>query len=347
MQSKCNPAREGESIMDDKLDEVIKRYPVTVKSKRRIRGAVLLDTDKGICMIKTYAAGKNRLLFEENIKKLLIDGGYSDVDYVIPNTDGELLTDDNSGNRWLMKKWYNGEECDIKDIHKVLPVSANMAVLHKIMVMGQKNAEGIPVKTKKMDLQSIFLRHNKEIKRVHSYIREKRQKNEMEICLLNSYQNFFEQGNVAEEFLKDSGYDKLYEETVRHGIIVHGSYNYHNIILSGDRVITTNFERADIGIQIIDLYDFLRKVMEKNSWNMETGIQIIEEYNKQRKLGKEEQKVLYALLLYPEKYWKLVNFYYNGKKSWMSAKNYEKLQRICSQEQERHKFLKEVKKLLI
>ena len=142
MQSKCNPAREGESIMDDKLDEVIKRYPVTVKSKRRIRGAVLLDTDKGICMIKTYAAGKNRLLFEENIKKLLIDGGYSDVDYVIPNTDGELLTDDNSGNRWLMKKWYNGEECDIKDIHKVLPVSANMAVLHKIMVMGQKNAEG-------------------------------------------------------------------------------------------------------------------------------------------------------------------------------------------------------------
>ncbi len=78
MQSKCNPAREGESIMDDKLDEVIKRYPVTVKSKRRIRGAVLLDTDKGICMIKTYAAGKNRLLFEENIKKLLIDGGYSD-----------------------------------------------------------------------------------------------------------------------------------------------------------------------------------------------------------------------------------------------------------------------------
>ena len=25
MQSKCNPAREGESIMDDKLDEVIKK----------------------------------------------------------------------------------------------------------------------------------------------------------------------------------------------------------------------------------------------------------------------------------------------------------------------------------
>ncbi|HBA96806.1 MAG TPA: MarR family transcriptional regulator, partial [Lachnospiraceae bacterium] len=34
--------------MDDRLDEVIKKYPVTVKSRRRIRGAVLLDTNKGI-----------------------------------------------------------------------------------------------------------------------------------------------------------------------------------------------------------------------------------------------------------------------------------------------------------
>lgn len=333
--------------MDDRLDEVIKKYSVTVKSKHRIRGAVLLDTDKGIYMIKTYTASKKRLLFEEEVKKLLLNNGYKDVDYAIPNTDNELLTDDGSGSKWIMKKWYNGEECDIKDMRKVLLASSNMAVLHKIMVIGQNSTYVLPVKTNKLDIRGLFLRHNREIKKVHSYIREKRQKNEMEICLLNSYQNFFEQGKKAEEFLKESGYDKLFNDTVNEGKVIHGSYNYHNIMLSGNRVITTNFEKADIGLQIIDLYDFIRKVMEKNSWNMNIGIQIIESYKKERKLEKEEQKVLYALLLYPEKYWKLVNFYYNGKKSWMSAKNFEKLRRICSQEKERLNFLKEVKKLLI
>lgn len=333
--------------MDDKLDEVIKKYPVIVKSRRRIRGAVLLDTDKGIYMAKMYTASRKRLLFEEEVKAALISTGYVNVDYAVKNIDGELLTDDGSGNKWLVKKWYNGVECDIKDIKKIMLASSNMAVIHKLMVIGREDDIQPPVKTNKLDIEALFLRHNKEIKKVHGYIREKRQKNEMEICLLNSYKNFSRQGIMAEEFLKESGYSSICNEAVSQGRVLHGSYNYHNIILSGEQVITTNFEKSDIGLQVIDLYDFIRKVMEKNSWNMDIGINAIEAYRKERELGTEERKVLYALLLYPEKYWKLVNFYYNGKKSWMSAKNFEKLKRICSQEEERHKFLKEVKRLLI
>ena len=333
--------------MDDKLDEVIKKYPVIVKSRRRIRGAVLLDTDKGIYMAKMYTASRKRLLFEEEVKAALISAGYVNVDYAVKNIDGELLTDDGSGNKWLLKKWYNGVECDIKDIKKIMLASSNMAVIHKLMVIGREDDIQPPVKTNKLDIEALFLRHNKEIKKVHGYIREKRQKNEMEICLLNSYKNFSRQGIMAEEFLKESGYSSLCNEAVSQGRVLHGSYNYHNIILSGEQVITTNFEKSDIGLQVIDLYGFIRKVMEKNSWNMDIGINAIEAYRKERELGTEERKVLYALFLYPEKYWKLVNFYYNGKKSWMSAKNFEKLKRICSQEEERHKFLKEVKRLLI
>lgn len=333
--------------MDDKLDEVIKKYPVIVKSRRRIRGAVLLDTDKGIYMAKMYTASRKRLLFEEEVKAALISAGYVNVDYAVKNIDGELLTDDGSGNKWLVKKWYNGVECDIKDIKKIMLASSNMAVIHKLMVIGREDDIQPPVKTNKLDIEALFLRHNKEIKKVHGYIREKRQKNEMEICLLNSYKNFSRQGIMAEEFLKESGYSSLCNEAVSQGRVLHGSYNYHNIILSAEQVITTNFEKSDIGLQVIDLYDFIRKVMEKNSWNMDIGINAIEAYRKERELGTKERKVLYALLLYPEKYWKLVNFYYNGKKSWMSAKNFEKLKRICSQEEERHKFLKEVKRLLI
>ena len=333
--------------MDDKLDEVIKKYPVIVKSRRRIRGAVLLDTDKGIYMAKMYTASRKRLLFEEEVKAALISAGYVNVDYAVKNIDGELLTDDGSGNKWLVKKWYNGVECDIKDVKKIMLASSNMAVIHKLMVIGREDDIQPPVKTNKLDIEALFLRHNKEIKKVHGYIREKRQKNEMEICLLNSYKNFSRQGIMAEEFLKESGYSSLCNEAVSQGRVLHGSYNYHNIILSGEQVITTIFEKSDIGLQVIVLYDFIRKVMEINSWNMDIGINAIEAYRKERELGTEERKVLYALLLYPEKYWKLVNFYYNGKKSWMSAKNFEKLKRICSQEEERHKFLKEVKRLLI
>lgn len=96
----------------------------------------------------------------------------------------------------------------------------------------------------------------------------------------------------------------------------------------------------------MDLYDFLRKILEKNNWDTRTGIGVIEAYSRGRTLSAEEKKVFFALLLYPEKYWKQLDFYYNSKKAWVSAKNHEKLKRICSQETERKQFLSDVKRLL-
>ena len=87
--------------------------------------------------------------------------------------------------------------------------------------------------------------------------------------------------------------------------------------------------------------------MEKNSWHPELGRCLIRTYDKERPMEDSEKTVLYAMLLYPEKYWKLVNFYYNSRKSWMSSKNLEKLIKIRGQEEQRNRFLKEVKGILM
>ena len=44
--------------------------------------------------------------------------------------------------------------------------------------------------------------------------------------------------------------------------------------------------------------------------------------------------------VYPEKLWKIVNFYYNSGKAWIPEKNQEKLDRLLEQEAARKKFLK-------
>ena len=131
------------------------------------------------------------------------------------------------------------------------------------------------------------------------------------------------------------------------GRIIHGSYNYHNISFSRKNIITSNFEKSAVGLQMTDLYDWIRKIMEKNGWNCELGVSIVEEYIKKREPEPGEMEVLYALLLYPEKYWKLVNFYYNGKKTWISEKNYEKLEKIRAQEPDRQKFIAKIKDLRV
>ena len=48
---------------------------------------------------------------------------------------------------------------------------------------------------------------------------------------------------------------------------------------------------------------------------------------------------MYYRLAYPEKFWKIVNFYYNSRKVWIPERNREKLQLVVEQEKEKQAFL--------
>lgn len=330
--------------MEDKLEEILKQYPFQVKARRRTRGAFLLETDQGLCLLKECQASLPRLEFEERVKNKLMEKGYKELDITYKNNRGEYFTKDSYRNNWVVKQWYYGNECDIRDVKSVLRCAAHLGRLHRLLRLGESLESDY---RQKESLKAEMERHNRELKRVRSYIRSKKQKNEMEICLLNSFDIFYQQACMAHTLLQESGYELLWEKTLEQGRVCHGSYSYHNVLFSGQEIVTTHFDRSEIGIQIRDLYDFLRKVMEKNGWESEMGRMIIEEYQRECPLEEGEGTVLYTLLLYPEKYWKLVNFYYNGRKSWMPAKNLEKLLKIRTQEEERSGFLKEVKGLLI
>ena len=112
------------------------------------------------------------------------------------------------------------------------------------------------------NLDLLLERHMREMKRVYNYIRGKKKRNEMEICILNLFQKFYDQAGFAHMYISEINYNELKEQCISQRRVYHGSYNYHNIIFSEQQIITTNFDKADIGIQIVDLYDFLRKILE-------------------------------------------------------------------------------------
>jgi Ser/Thr protein kinase RdoA (MazF antagonist) len=222
-----------------------------------------------------------------------------------------------------------------------------------------------------------FERRNRELKRVKAYIREKRQKNEFEISYLNYYEDFYNQGLMAAKRLESSAYPALLSDSVKQRKVCHGNYTYHNIIMLKNKadaiskayvppgwinkqplsvtdvtagnqfpIVTTNFEKAYIGLQITDLYQFVRKVMEKNDWDILYGSNMIEAYDKVNPISKAELNILYLLLLYPEKFWKITNFYYNGKKSWVSERNIQKLNSIGEQNSKKVMFLQKLESIL-
>ena len=83
--------------------------------------------------------------------------------------------------------------------------------------------------------------------------------------------------------------------------------------------------------------------MEKHGWNMKLGMRLLNSYVRVLTMGEKEREYLYYLFLYPEKYWKQLNFYYNANKAWIPSRNVEKLQNLEIQQKDRNEFLKHIR----
>ncbi len=102
---------------------------------------------------------------------------------------------------------------------------------------------------------------------------------------------------------------------------------------------TVCFENAGIGVPVFDLYQMMRKLLEKNRWEKGLAIDVLREYEKQRRLDKRERELLYIMLLYPEKFWKVSNHYYNSRKSWINKIDIVKLEELGRQQSKRQETL--------
>lgn len=147
------------------------------------------------------------------------------------------------------------------------------------------------------------------------------------------YESFMEKAKKVTELLR-----KLPPKEEMFGFC-HGDYNQHNVIFSAQGAAAVHFENFSYHVRIGDLANFIRKMMEKNNWNMELGMDLIHAYDGIRTLSEDELRYLYFCLAYPEKFWKIANRYYNSHKAWLSGRNIEKLEKVIAQEGAREEFL--------
>ncbi len=330
--------------MEERFEEILGKYEFAVRNIARTRGAFVLDTDKGLHILRPWDVSKKRIEFENKVTTSLENRGYTGVDTIIPTREGQLISETTTGESYVVKKWFHGEECRVKEKEDLILAAGNLGQLHKMLCLDTGEEDN---SLKEESLIGIFERHNREMKRICTYIRGKRQKNGFELCILKSFDEFYQRAVEGVIQLKELSFDARAIKACEEKQLCHGCYTYHNVLILRDGIATVNFEKTDYGLQLLDLYYFLRKVMEKNNWEKELGYTILSEYLKFHSLEKDEIKMLGVLLGYPEKYWKITNHYFNSKKSWIAEKDMDKLELVCCQEMRKTLFLKELFSLSI
>ena len=184
-----------------------------------------------------------------------------------------------------------------------------------------------------------YEKRNRELRRIRKFLLGRGQKTWFEISLLGCFDQFYDQAREAQEGWKAYQNAAQREDRLAY---CHGDYQYHNILLDQKTWYLINFERCIKDDPVRDLHLLLRKLLEKSGWSAQLGEKLLREYERIRPLSAISRIDLYYRLSYPEKFWKIANFYYNSGKAWIPGKNLEKLEKLLSQETEKKAFLETV-----
>lgn len=304
---------------------------------RKGRGAILCDTDKGCLIFKEYAGNPEKTKLQKQLLERVSEADFP-VERLLLTKEDALFTEDTDGRKYVLKTYFENRECNIRDGEECREAVKTLARLHEKMCFSAKASEE-PVSAVPFSLEKEWEKHNRELRKVWRYLKGKSQKSLFETALLKEYDYFLLQAQeILEEFKAFAREDDL-EYIKEQGMFCHGDYQYHNIIKQGQGFAVINFERCIMDNQVRDLCLFMRKLLEKNNWSEKLGKSLLEAYNAVRPLSARSFVELYYRLAYPEKFWKIVNFYYNSRKVWIPERNWEKLRILSGQEKEKQAFL--------
>lgn len=325
--------------MNDRAVALLEQYEIEVLRTRKGRGAIICDTNQGCLIFKEYTGNNDRIVMQDRLLNYIRGQGRMLTETIIPTTEGALLVKDNDGMQYVLKTYQEGRECNIYDKQECVEAVRLLARLHGCMEVPVDLWGDIPAFSQAREYE----KHNKELKRVRRYLKQRSQKTWFEICLLNAFDYFLNQAaEVTQEWEEYEKVRKSSETGCLVNTYCHGDYQYHNILRCDKGWFIVNFDKCMRDDPVRDLYLLLRKLLEKSNWSVALGKELLEAYERERSISAMSRIDLYYRLAYPEKFWKIVNFYYNSGKAWIPERNREKLDKLMVQEKEKQKFLDEV-----
>jgi CotS family spore coat protein len=311
-------------------ETILEQYDLSADQIGRGRGTYICTIGEEKKLLVPFKGSAERAEFLCQVLLYVKDSGFP-AEQILRTREGSACAKDEAGERYLLKDMAAGPECNLKSKTEVWAALEQLAALHSIL-------EGCPVeipdfmKNDGKAILQLYGKHCRELLKVRNYVKTRKKKNAFEVRFQEQYPHFME---CAQNSLRLLG-----EETPRMEYrLCHGDFNQHNIVGTKSGWQIVNFESLHYDLSVFDLANFMRKTLEKNNWNRELGMEMIEVYGRNRPLSEAQLRQLYLLLLFPEKFWKIANHYYNSHKAWISGRDIEKLDKVTAQEENRICFL--------
>ncbi len=315
--------------------EIADNYGLEVKNLFPYKDTFMIVTAQGRKVIKKIPFSVDRLRFVHGAKEHLACNGFDNTDRYICTLSGEPGFMYNNA-CYTLTEFSEGRESNFDSDNDVKRAALVLADLHKAS-KGYSAPENSKVQDDLGKLPGFFAKRLDDIKKMKKQARKG--KSRFDQLFLQYVDYFIELGEKASQELESSDYALITERTRKEGLFCHHDYTHHNILMEGEKVIVTNFDYCCHELRVYDIANFIRRKMRKCDWDISKTELIIQSYNSVETLNSEELAVMKIILQFPQKFWRVVNRYYNSRRSWSEKSFIMRLQEVIDEVEPLNTFL--------
>ncbi|HEY5584463.1 MAG TPA: CotS family spore coat protein [Ruminiclostridium sp.] len=307
--------------------ELQENYDIKINSISNYRNMFIANTDNGKRLIKISNLMPDRINFVAEVKEHLFNNGFVNIDRnIYTNTGSSSITCNDQ--TIYMSKYIDGRECNLDSREETIKCAKLLAMMHKAS-NGCACSENSSARSELGRLPSCYKKRLDEIKKLKKSAQKGKMQFDTLMCKYGDY--FYDLGEKAISMLDTSDYFELVEDAEKSRNVSHHDFNHHNIFVQNDEMYLINFEYSCYDLKVYDLVNLLRRKMRKCDWNIDEAAIILNEYSKIESLSGSELYLMKIMLMFPQKFWRVANKYYNSRKTWSEQNYIGRLQEVIDE----------------
>ena len=336
--------------------QVLKGFDVSAKKIVKEKAYYICDTADGLRMIRSTADTAEHIIFQHTIKEHVSEAGYPRTDrfYLCALTGLPYVL--SGDERYVMTDFWDYREADFTNPDEFLLIVESVAHWHTcarhINFPATPSSDDLlptfPIGNQSGISSSVdfFRKQGSALNTVKKKVSKQARLSDFDVMFIKNANSYAQQISDAAALLETTGYAACQERAQQENYICHNTLKEESLRVNDHDIYITQYADASIDYQLNDLCGLIRRYGQHENDPAVAGAsihQVLAVYNRIIPITQEEIKILYALLLYPYNFIKIVTQYYNKKRTWTPSAIINRMQAVVDQKAGFEKYIAELR----
>ncbi len=315
--------------MEDMNEKILwEGYGLKFRGGTRTRTGLICRTDQGLRELKKPRGSADSLRLAFDVKEQLRKNGFTNISRFYQTLDGEPFYR-HDGVLYLLEDPMPPT---------ALEEDGTAAFVRGAETLGRMHCAARGLKSEAASweadrLPRLYAKRRGELAKFRRRNDRRGNYDAIDLLLIQYYEQYMAQATEAAELLQRGGYGAAVDRAAEQGAFCHNAYKGEALRLNeAGELFVGNFDKCGTELPLADLAAYLRRYCKKTDGSAEGVHAMLERYGKHQPLSEADLTILQGMLVYPEKFLRLVNEYYNKRRACVSPAMQERLASAAREE---------------